>query len=282
MDPSTDRRAGAEAFPDTATVIATAFLLVTGLALGASGPPVAVSIGAGLVAGPTWGGIVLFIAILTAVVSALVGAIALLLGRGAGSFGAVLLASIGLIFGYIGGTTVGSAADIGGWAPRPAATPWPSFSFPPVPVTYEASGEVMVTLESVTGFTQPRHEPFGDGVFGHWCFSNPEEKTVSEIDTLEVGELDGSVVHVKIMLTDPYSVFEGQGLAIPRIVITATGEHGAPRSLWAGPAEVLESDVSTGRLMFQQLPVDAAYHSESLPATLSGEATWRCGAWHER
>lgn len=282
MDPSTDRRAGAEAFPDTATVIATTILLVTGLALGASGPPVSVSIGAGLVAGPTWGGIVLFIAILTAVVSALVGVIALMIGRGASSFGAVFLASVGLILGYFGGTTVGSAADIGGWAPRPAATPWPSFSFPPVPVTYEASGEVTVTLENVTGFTQPRHEPFGDGVFGHWCFSNPEERTVSEIDAHEVGELDGSLVRVKITLTDPYSNLEGQGLAIPRIAITATDERGVVRSVWAGPAEVIESDVSTGRLTFAQLPVDSAYHSESLPATLSGEATWRCGAWHDR
>ncbi|HSL34199.1 MAG TPA: hypothetical protein VK871_11155, partial [Candidatus Limnocylindrales bacterium] len=83
MDPVANRRAGAEAFPDTATVIATTLLLVTGLALGASGPPINVSIGAGLIAGPTWGGIVLLIAILTAAVSGLVGVLTLLIGRGA-------------------------------------------------------------------------------------------------------------------------------------------------------------------------------------------------------
>ncbi|HET9521296.1 MAG TPA: hypothetical protein VFO73_09650 [Candidatus Limnocylindrales bacterium] len=282
MDPVANRQAGAEAFPSIATVIATTFLLVTGLALGASGPPFYVSFGAGLVAGPTWSGIVLLLAILTAIISALVGVIALLIGRGASSFGAVFLASIGLVVGFFGGTTVGSAADIGGWAPRPTAAPLPSFPIPPLRVTYEASGEVTVTLEDVTGFTQPTHEAFGDGVYGHWCYSNPEEKAVSEIETLEVGALDGSAVRAKITLTDPYSNFEGWSVAIPHIAITAEDEQGAVRSLWAGPATVIESDTSTGRLTFAELPVDGAYHSESLPATISGEATWRCGAWHER
>lgn len=282
MDPVANRRAGAEAFPDTATVIATTLLLVTGLALGASGPPINVSIGAGLIAGPTWGGIVLLLAILTAAVSGLVGVLTLLIGRGASSPGAVFLASIGLIFGFFGGTTVGSAADIGGWAPRPTAAPLPSFSFPPIRVTYEASGEVTVTLENVAGFTQPTHEPFGDGVYGHWCHSNPEEKTISEIDTLDVGELDGAQVEAKITLTDPYSNFEGWSMAIPRIVITATDDGGAVFSIWSGPATVIESEISTGRLTFTDLPVAADFHSAALPATLTGEATWRCGAWHER
>jgi hypothetical protein len=194
----------------------------------------------------------------------------------------VFLVSIGLIVGFFGGTTAGSAADIGGWAPRPTPSPWPSFSFPPMRVTYEASGEVTVTLENVTGFTQPTHEPFGDGVYGHWCHSNPEEKTVSEIDTLDVGELAGAKVEAKITLTDPYGNSETWSIAIPHIVITATDEGGAVFSIWRGPATVVESDLSSGRLTFADLPVDADYHSAALPATLTGEATWRCGAWHER
>jgi hypothetical protein len=282
MDPVANRRASAEASPGTATVVATISSLVSGLVLGASGPPFSVSIGVGIVAGPTGSGIVLLLAILTAVVSGLVGVIALLIGRGGSPFGAVFLVSIGLIVGFFGGTTAGSAADIGGWAPRPTPTPWPSFSFPPIRLSYEASGEVTLTLENVTGFMQPTHEPFGDGVYGHWCISNPEEKTVSEIDTLEVGDLEGSTVHVKITLTDPYSNFDEWSMAIPRIVITATDEGGPVLSMWSGPATVVESDVSTGRLTFTDLPVNADYHSAALPATLTGEATWRCGVWQER
>ena len=282
MDPVATRRADAESFPDTATVVATISSLVSGLALGASGPPISVSIGAGLVAGPTGSGIVLLLAILTAAVSGLVGVVALLIGRGGRPFGAVFLVSISLIVGFFGGTTVGSAADIGGWAPRPTPSPRPSFSFPPIRVSYEASGEVTVTLENEAGFTQPTHDPFGDGVYGHWCHSNPEEKTVSEIDTLEVGELDGAKVAAKITLTDPYSNFEEWSMAIPHIVITATDDGGPVLSIWRGPAIVVESDISSGRLTFTDLQVNADYHSAALPATLTGEATWRCGAWHER
>jgi hypothetical protein len=282
VDPVANRRASAEAFPGTATVVAAISSLVSGLALGASGPPFSISIGVGIVAGPTGSGIVLLLAILTAVVSGLVGVIALLIGRGGSPFGAVFLVSIGLIVGFFGGTTAGSAADIGDWAPRPTPSPWPSFSFPPTRVTYEASGEVTVTFENVTGFTQPSHEPFGDGVYGHWCYSNPEEKAVSEIDTLEVGELAGAQVEARITLTDPSGNFESWSIAIPHIVITATDDGAAVFSIWRGPATVVESDISSGRLTFTDLPVAADYHSESLPATLTGEATWRCGVWQER
>jgi hypothetical protein len=282
MEPVANRRAGAEAFPSTMTVVATVLLLVTGLALGASGPPFLVSFGAGIAAGPTWSGLVLALAILTAIVSGLVGLVVLLVRRRAGGFAAVFVASLGLIVGFFGGTTLGSASDIGGWAPRPRATPWPSFSFPPVKVSYAASGEVTLTLEKVAGFTQPTQEPFADGVFGHWCYSNPEEKTVSEIAALDVGAVGGARLRAQIRLTDPYRDFERWSIAIPRVVISAEDERGVVLSMWAGPATDLESDGASGRLTFADLPVDGAYHAAALPATLSGEATWRCGVWHER
>lgn len=282
MEPVASRRPEAEAFPGTVTVVVTALLLVIGLALGASGPPILVSFGAGIAAGPAGSGVIAALAILTAVVSGFVGLVALLAGRSPGGFGAVFVASLGLIVGFFGGTTLGSAADIGGWAPRPAATPWPSFSFAPVKVSYEASGEVTLTLENVAGFTQPQHEPFADGVFGHWCYSNPEEKTVSEIVTLDVGTLDGARVTAEIRLTDPYGDFAGWSIAIPRVVITALDVNGVVVSRWAGPATVVESDATSGRLTFDDLPVDGAYDAKAQPDAISGEAAWRCGAWQKR
>jgi hypothetical protein len=101
-------------FPDAITILAAGVSVILGLALGSSGPLIAVSIGAGIVAGPTWGGIVLLLAIGIAALSGVAGFAASMIGRGSHAFGALLLVSVALAIGIIGGAALGNEWQPGG------------------------------------------------------------------------------------------------------------------------------------------------------------------------
>ena len=72
---------------DDVTLAFTGMAIIAGLLIGASGPIFVIFIGPGLVAGPTWGGLVLFLAIAVAGLSGLVGVVVGLFWRGARHFG---------------------------------------------------------------------------------------------------------------------------------------------------------------------------------------------------
>ena len=265
---------------DDVTLAFTGMAIIAGLLIGASGPIFVIFIGPGLVAGPTWGGLVLFLAIAVAGLSGLIGIVVGLFWHGARYLGRVCLISLALVGGILGGSALGRSTQVGGWAPGPTAAPGPSWSLPTAgPVSLSANAEVTLALEDVPRFTPTTPEPFGDGRFGHWCASNPGTDELQSIDTHEVGRLDDNRVRVGLDLTDPRGFFASLGVAIPRVTVTVTDDQGMVLDLWVGPGTVIEAAGSSGRLTFTGLPHDEAYFSGSLPETLSGEVTWRCGIW---
>jgi hypothetical protein len=261
----------------TTLVLAGASAL-TGLLIGTSGP-IFVVMGPFLAGGPTWGGIVLALAIVVAALSALVGLVAAFLGFRAAGLGATFLVSAVLVVGIVGGAALGSSRHIAGWALRPTPAPTPARSMAPQPVIYEASGELTLALTGVNGFAQPSLEPYADGVFGHWCSSEPNAKVVSSIAALSVGEIDGRPLWAELHMTDPVGWFARMSLAIPRLTLTAVDSRGVVQGLWVGPATVVESGATAGRLTFRDLPADMTYRSGGYPLALSGELAWRCGEW---
>jgi hypothetical protein len=101
---------------DDVTLAFTGMAIIAGLLIGASGPIFVIFIGPGLVAGPTWGGLVLFLAIAVAGLSGLAALIAAFaLWHGARYFGRVCLISVALVGGIFGGTALGRATQAGRW-----------------------------------------------------------------------------------------------------------------------------------------------------------------------
>lgn len=269
--------AGATGFPDDTTLVVTGLCALLGLVIGASGPIFVVVASPFLAGGPTWGGLVLLVAIAAGALSGLLGLLVLAFGRRATLIGQVFLASIALTLGITVGAMLGKANEVGGWAPGPTPSPTPPWTFPPARVIYEANGEATLTLEGVGTFMPPTLVPAGDGVFGHWCYSEPDVKSVATIEALDVGSLEGEQVRAEIRLTSPPTF--GSSMAIPRVWIVVADDRGQVLGDWGGQATVAQSSASSGRLTFSGLPAQSVDSSLGLPATLSGQITWRCGAW---
>jgi hypothetical protein len=269
--------AGAAGFPDDMTLVVTGVCALLGLVIGASGPIFVVVASPFLAGGPTWGGLVLLVAIAAAALSGLVGTIVLALGRRATFLGQVFLASIALTLGITVGAMLGQANEVGGWAPGPTPSPTPRWTLPPAKVTYEANGEATLTLEGVTAFVPPTLQPAGDGVYGHWCYSEPDVKAVATIEALDVGSVEGQQVRAEIRLANPPTF--GWSMAIPRVWIVVANDRGLVLGNWIGQATVAKAGASSGRLTFSSLPAQSVANSLGLPATLSGQITWRCGGW---
>lgn len=141
-----------------AVIVAAGTCTMAGVLIGASGPPLFVAVGPGIVAGPTMGGIVFLIGLGVGVVSLVVGLLAMVVGRGARFFGAVFLACIGLMAGIVGGSVAGRAAGFGDWAPEPTLGPLPSFPFATAAPAYPPSGAVTFGLEGTADIRQPPPE----------------------------------------------------------------------------------------------------------------------------
>jgi hypothetical protein len=273
--PSADRSWG----PAEVTLILAGTCTLGGVLIGASGPFLFIAVGPGIVAGPTWGGIVLLGGLLIGALSLVGGLVAMVIGHGGRFFGAVFLCCLGLTAGIFGGTALGRATGFGDWAPDPTAGPMPSFPFATAAPVYRANGVVTLEIDDVAAFAQPSLEPFGDGLFGHWCASDPNAKTLSTIETIEVGRIGGRIVRADLRLSDPGGDFARWSVAIPRLTITVADERGEVFDAWSGPGVVVESSAASGRLTFTGLAADPGYRSGLLPVTISGRLSWQCGAW---
>ena len=279
MTPDQDDRGGVGG--GAATIIVSGAGVLLGLAIGVSGPVFLVGIGVGLVVGPTWGGLAALLGILVAIVSGFVGLIVLAFGRRASLFGSAFVVSLAFVVSIFGGNGLGRATGVAGWAVRPSAEPLPTLSFGPIAPSFQANGELTIHLDDPTGFVAPSLEPFGDGTFGHWCYSEPGVKRVARIEAITVGSFRGGILRAEIHLRESSSIAAAMSLPIPRVAVTVADERGVVLGLWSGPLTMLESGSMSGRLAFTDLPLDEGYRSPGLPETLSGEFAWRCGAWQQ-
>jgi hypothetical protein len=252
-----------------------------GFVTGVSGPVFGVGIGAGLVAGPTSGGILLVLAILTAAGSGLVALARTVFGHTGRTAGSIFCVSLALVGGTFVGAAVGNSADIAGWAPGPTPSPrssnFPSFS--PAPPTLEANATVTLALDEQAGFVATEPEPMGDGRFGQWCHSEPGGFVVSEVETSEVGRLAGYPVRITLWLTDPQGLASQWNVPVPRIAVEAWATNDGTVGFWRGRVIVVADEGTNGTARFSTLQRDDGWPEVGLPATLSGEVAWACGSW---
>jgi hypothetical protein len=111
---------------DAATGVLAVGALLSGVAIGMSGPLFYVVLAPGLVGGPSMGGLAFLGAILIGGVSTLAVLVALGAGRRPYLGVAVVVASASLLVGVVVGGRLGSSAGAEGWSARVAATPSPT------------------------------------------------------------------------------------------------------------------------------------------------------------
>jgi hypothetical protein len=92
-----------------------------------------------------------------------------------------------------------------------------------------------------------------------------------------VGSVEGQQVRAEIRLANPPTF--GWSMAIPRVWIVVANDRGLVLGNGIGQATVAKAGASSGRLTFSSLPAQSVANSLGLPATLSGQITWRCGGW---
>jgi hypothetical protein len=251
------------------TALAALLFGAGGFAIGVSGPAFGVAVGAGIVAGPTQGGLVLLLAFLVAGLTGLVSlGLYAVSGRGPRTLGSIFFASVALLGGGFVGIGVGNAAHLLGWAPGPASSAIDS--------SHEAHATVTLALPGRTDFVPTKPAPSGDGSFGEWCSSEPGSFVLSMIDTLDVGKLGEYHLRVSVHITDPFGLFAQVDQPVPWVQVRATDDV---RVVFEGPATVVEQTASAGRLRFEARPMEESQVGAGLPATLSGEVTWACGSW---
>ena len=251
----------------------------SGVLVGVSGPPIVVGFAPGLVAGPTWTGLLILGAVALAALTFCITLVLLLLGQGVAGPGGVFLGSLVFVGGSLGGAWIGNELDVAGWAPRTAAVPTPSWSIPPIRTIYQANGRVTVETSDLPGFTAPALEPYGDGLFGHWCYSEPDVKVVSNIEALETGTIGAQHVSADLQLTDPGGDLARWSVAIPRLDLRIVDDRGRIAARWVGPVDTVASSPTHGRLSFRDLPMDEGEAGAGVPATISGTVDWACGVW---
>jgi hypothetical protein len=257
---------------------------VAGLALGLFQPIFVVGIGATLVAGPTYVGLLFLLCL----------ALALVMG-GLAFFGArwftvpAFVACGSLALGLFAGNWAAASFGIGFASNRPAATtPTSAPTSPlPVPVVLEAPATVVLRLDGVPGFNpNPGDERYtvvdaagnivADGVFGQWCYSGPDTEQIASIETIDVGTLGEATVWAELRLM-PFGGLVAMSIPLPRVQIRLVQPDGSVPSVWTGQGRVEETDGLAGRVVFTDLADDWG----SSTATLTGELSWTCSSWLE-
>jgi hypothetical protein len=143
------------------------------------------------------------------------------------------------------------------------------------PVVLQAMGEASLRLDGVA-------LPFAAPDRGRVeCRSAPDETTVIEITTSEIGELGSGTILAAVLLPT-----ETPRAATVRFSIDAADlPDGAVQPLWKGSALILElrADGTKGRLAFDGLSLHVEDKmpaaNASWPAAISGELTWSCAGW---
>jgi hypothetical protein len=252
---------------------------VAGLALGLFQPLAVVGVGATVVAGPSYAGLLFLLCVLLALV---MGALAFF---GARWFTApAFVACAALAFGLFVGNWAAASFGIGFASNRQAAVR-PTFTLPPMPLIREAPATVVLRLEGVPGFVPNAGEQrftsvdaagnvVADGVFGQWCFSGPDTEAIASIETIDVGKLGQQTVWAELRLMAPGGL--PMSMALPRVQIRLVEPDGSVPSMWTGQGQVEAMDRTSGRVVFTDLAPDIGGAG---PATLTGAFSWTCSNW---
>jgi hypothetical protein len=254
---------------------------VAGLGLGLFQPLAMVGIGATLVAGPTYAGLLFLLCVL----------LALVMG-GLAFFGArwftvpAFIACGSLALGLVAGNWAAASFGIGFASNRPTAVE-PTFAATtpvPVPVVRMAPATVVLRLDGVPGFVpnaggqrftsvDAAGNVVADGVFGQWCYSGPDTEEVASIETIDVGKRGEQTVWADLLLGAPVGL--PTSMALPRVQIRFVEPDGSVPSMWTGQGQVEAMDRTSGRVVFTDLAADGG----AAPASLTGAFSWTCSNW---
>jgi hypothetical protein len=235
-------------------------LFVIGLAIGVFQPLFVVGIGAGLVAGPTYAGLLFLLCIPIALVMLVLA-----------FFGArwvtvpAFVASAALAVGLLAGISTANGLSSRSAASRPV-TPTPAGTMQSFPTTLKAHADVKLSLDPASGFTSNPTTGGPDGTFGHWCTSGPGSTDVLEVTAMDVVSAGTSTLAATLYLS-----------RLPRLVLQLREPSGFTEYHWVGPATIVAGDGPTGSVAFDALvgnPSPPGY-----PSILSGQLSWTCGAW---
>ena len=261
------------------------WVFVAGLAMGLFHPLAMVGVGATLVAGPTYAGLLFLLCLVLALV---MGALAFL---GARWFTApAFVACASLAVGLLAGNWVAASFGIGFASNRPVAVKPAVVPTSPVPVRMVrmAPATVVLRLDGVPGFTPNAGDQrftsvdaagnvVADGVFGQWCYSGPDTEEIASIETIDVGKLGEATVWAEVRLM-PFGGLVPMSIALPRVQVWLVEPDGSVPSMWTGQGHVEAMDRTSGRIVFTDL---APYVTDSAPATLTGAISWTCTDWLE-
>jgi hypothetical protein len=247
-------------------------LFVIGLAIGVFQPLFVVGIGAGLVAGPTYAGLLFLLCIPIALVMLVLA-----------FFGArwvtvpAFVGSAALAVGLLAGISTANGLSSLSAASRPV-TPTPAGTEQSFPTSLKAHADVALSLDSASGFTSNPTTGGPDGTFGHWCISGPGSTDVLEVTAMDVVSADTSTLAADLHLERyPSPIDYGDSTVYPRLVLQLREPSGFTEFHWVGPVTIVASDGPTGTVAFDALvgnPSPPGY-----PSTLSGQLSWTCGAW---
>jgi hypothetical protein len=246
-------------------------LFVVGLAIGVFQPLFVVGVGATLVMGPTYAGLLFLLCILSALVM-LVLAI----------FGArwvtvpAFVGSAALAVGLFAGNWTAAALSIGIGATQPV-TPTPARTMQSFPTTLEAHADVTLSLDPASGFTSNPTTGGPDGTFGHWCRSGPDSTDVLQVSAMDVVSAGTSTLSAELYLENPSPIDYGDSMVYPRLVLQLREPSGFTEFLWGGPVTIVTSDGPTGMVTFDALVGNPS--PPGFPSTLSGQLSWTCRAW---
>jgi energy-converting hydrogenase Eha subunit B len=171
-------------------------LFVIGLAIGVFQPLFVVGIGAGLVAGPTYAGLLFLLCIpiaLVMLVLAFVGARWVTVPAFVGS--------AALAVGLLAGISTANALSSRSAASRPV-TPTPAGTMQSFPTSLEAHADVTLILDPASGFTSNPTTGGPDGTFGHWCYSLSGSTDILEVTAMDVVSAGTSTLLADLYLED--------------------------------------------------------------------------------
>ncbi len=263
---------------DGETVVLAIGAFLSGAVIGGSGPLFVVSVIVTLVAGPTWGGIVLLAAIVLGAVATVGVLLGLVLGHRSYGGTAVVVACAALIAGILAGSWYGGSARLAGWS-HAYATPQPTrtWSMPPVPRRLEAHADLILRLDIGPDFAPNPTTAGPEGTFGHWCQSGPDTTQLADVSAMDVARLGSATIWADLKLTNPSPIDLGSAITFPRLNLQVRYDGGRRTYEYAGPVRVVASDARSGRVVFDALAGNPA--PPGYPAIVSGELTWTCQAW---
>ncbi len=256
---------------------------IVGLGLGLFQPLAMVGIGAGLVAGPTYLGLLFLLCVVLALV---MGALAFF---GARWFTVPAFVACGsLALGLFAGNWAAASFGIGFASNRHAAVV-PTFvptSAAPISVVREAPATVVLRLDGVPGFTPNAGDQrytavdtagnvVADGVFDQWCISGPDTDEIASVETIDVGKMGEKTVWAEVRLM-PFGGLVPMSMALPRVQIRLVEPDGSMPYFWTGQGQVEAMDRMGGRVVFSDLAPD---HGGAAALGLYGELSWTCSTW---